>query len=238
MQRRVAALEERVAGRVRISNQETGSATNDLRPTPGSQRNARSRSNTAHSYSDRLAVHDEPPVPELPRPSIRSVGRVNTTTNDRLDLPREKPESPESPNRPTWGRAQTFEGPRSLGRSRSGTPLNGMRKTTVPEDPGMLRAQLRPSNRANTGGNLFGDPSDASTADSNSPDQSYRGRSVSPATSHDSLASKYAAQSTATATPTSTRKGPPPPPPTRTKKPPPPPPIKRADVSSASMNRY
>jgi len=212
-------------------------------PTRSSQRNPRSRSNTAHSYNDRYAVAHDEPVPELPKPSIRSNGRVASSTgHDRLD-PHDRveshhdPESPESPARPTWGRAQTFEGPRSIGRS--GTPLNGMRKTTVPEDPGLLRAQLRPPNRVNTGGNLFGDRSDASTADSNSPDHSYRERSVSPATSHDSFVSRNATYPTAgTATPTSTRKGPPPPPPTRAKKPPPPPPMKRADVSSTSVNRY
>ncbi|KAI9746669.1 MAG: hypothetical protein M1818_000383 [Claussenomyces sp. TS43310] len=205
--------------------------------TPGSQRDhgrlPRSRSNTAHSYNDRYTMHEEP-EPELPRPAIRSNGRVASSTRlDRLDAPREFPVSPESPGRPNYGRAQTFEGPRSIGRT--GTPVNGMRKTLIPEDPGMLRAQLRPPNRINTGNNLFSDPSDVSTVDSNSPDHSYRERSVSPATSHDSYVSRSATFPTPV---TGGRKGPPPPPPARGKKPPPPPPMKRADMSSSSVNRY
>ena len=57
-------------------------------------------------------------------------------------------------------------------------------------------------------------------------------RSVSPATSQGSITSK-------TSYNTLTRKGPPPPPPSRNKKPaPPPPPMKRAEISSTSINRY
>lgn len=65
-----------------------------------------------------------------------------------------------------------------------------------------------------------------------SPDRSYGERSVSPATSHGSVASRSNTFNAATG-----RKGPPPPP-NRAKKPPPPPPMKRADMSASNFNRY
>ncbi|RAL60775.1 hypothetical protein DID88_009880 [Monilinia fructigena] len=62
---------------------------------------------------------------------------------------------------------------------------------------------------------------------------SYGARSVSPATSHGSMGSRSASISAA-----NSRRAPPPPP-SRAKKPAPPPPMKRADISSVSVNsRY
>jgi hypothetical protein len=209
--------------------------------TPGSQRessrrNPRSRSNTAHSYGDRYREQEDPVEPEAGRPSIRSAARVQSTS--RLNTHQEYPDSPTSPARPQWGRSQTFEGPTSI--NRTTTPVNGGRKPSINADPGMLRMQLRPSNRINTSSNVFGDPSDASTNASNSPDHSYRERSVSPATSHGSVASRNASYTTVSsaATTGTGRKGPPPPPPARAKKPPPPPPMKRAAISEGAAGRY
>jgi hypothetical protein len=205
------------------------------RQTPAGQRDqkansrkGRSRSNTAHSYGDR---YDEPEEPVPVRPSIRSNGRV--ASGSRLDTHQEQPDSPVSPVRPNWGRSPTFEGPTSI--YRTTTPVNG-RKPPLPTDAAQLRVQLRPANRINTGNtDVFGDPSDESTANSASPDHSYRDRSVSPATSQGSVASRTASYNNGA---TTGKKGPPPPPPSRAKKPPPPPPMKRADFSAPSVARY
>ncbi|KAK6585505.1 hypothetical protein PZA11_002232 [Diplocarpon coronariae] len=194
----------------------------------------RSRSNTAtQSYSDRY--HEEaPPMPEPEaRPSIRSQGRVNSS---RLDVPDEI-SAPETSPRPTIGRSTTFQGPTAI--HRESTPISGFRHQSVPQDPGSLRAQLRPSSRVNSGGpDVFGDRSDDSTLNSTSPDRSYSGRSVSPATSHGSVGSRTASYSTLNNA-QNRNKGPPPPPPSRAKKPPPPPPMKRAETNSSSLHgRY
>lgn len=219
----------------------TSTSTNICRSTSASTRDSsrhpRSRSNTAHSYNDRYAAYDEP-EPELERPTIRSQGRVQSSS--RLEVHREYSDYPASPARPSFGRSTTFEGPRSI---RATTPTSDYRKSSIPENPGMLRTQLRPSgSRVNTNynnnGNVFGDPSDASTVDSNSPDHSYRERSVSPATSHGSFQNVTRSASHMSLSSNAGRKGPPPPPPSRAKKPPPPPPMKRADMSSNSLARY
>ena len=215
-------------------NSQTSPSREQRRPGP------RSRSNTAHSYSERYTSYEENPMPEpeLPvRPSIRSQGRVASSSrlDTRLDTHDEYPQV-ESPQRPNFSRSSTFQGPTTI--YRESTPVNG-RKTTVPSDPGALRVQLRPASRINTNGpDVFGDPSDDSTMNSNSPDHSYGERSVSPATSQGSVTSKTQSFSTLNGA-TNGRKGPPPPPPSRAKKPaPPPPPMKRADISSTSVNRY
>jgi hypothetical protein len=183
-------------------------------------------------------------MPEEPvRPSIRSQSRVPSTStklNTQVNSPDEYSEfdypAPRSPRRPTVGaRSSTFQGPTAIYREL--TPVSDSRKHQVPHDVGNLRAGLRPSNRVNTGGDLFGDPSDDSTLNSASPDRSYGERSVSPATSHGSVASRSASYSALNNT-TNGRKGPPPPPPSRAKKPPPPPPVKRANMSSTSVNKY
>jgi hypothetical protein len=199
------------------------------RQTPGAQkdqrsngRKSRSRVNTAHSYSERY----EEPEPLPVRPSIRSTGRVTSANHQ------DYPDSPESPVRPTWGRTATFEGPTAI--QRQGTPVNG-RKAAVPNDVGHLRSQLRPTNRINTNTDVFSDPSDSSTANSASPDRSWRDRSISPATSHDSAGSRTASWNHGTP---NGKKAPPPPPPTRAKKPPPPPPMKRTDYAVTSAPRY
>lgn len=200
----------------------------------------RSRSNTAHSYNERYPTYEEPPPmpePEPVRPSIRSQSRVPSSTrhDNRIDNRYDtRDDHSDSPQRPNISRSATFQGPISI--HRESTPVSSMRKATVPHDPGAARAHLRPSNRINTNGSdVFGDPSDDSTLNSGSPDRSYGERSVSPATSHGSGASRNASYTLANST--NSRKVPPPPP-SRAKKPPPPPPMKRADMSSTSLHRY
>ena len=180
------------------------------------------------------------PEPALPaRPSIRSQGRVasssrlDTRLDTRLDIRDEYPQA-ESSQQPNISRSSTFQGPTSI--YRESAPNS--RKNSVPQDVGALRANLRPSNRINTGTDVFGDPSDDSTFNSGSPDRSYGERSVSPATSQGSVTSRTASYTTLAST-TNGRKAAPPPPPSRAKKPaPPPPPMKRAEISSSSVNRY
>lgn len=168
-------------------------------------------------------------MPEPVRPSIRSQGRVASSSRleTRLNTHDEYPRV-ESPPRPNYGRAATFQGPTSIQREQK--PI-ASRQPSFPSDMGSLRGQLRPApSRANiSNSDVFGDPSDDSTLNSGSPDRSYGARSVSPATSHGSELGRTA---------TNGRKGPPPPPPSRAKKPPPPPPMKRADMSSQSLGRY
>ncbi|TGO47256.1 hypothetical protein BOTNAR_0535g00080 [Botryotinia narcissicola] len=186
---------------------------------------ARPRSNTAHSYK---------PIPELeaPRPSIRSnTPRVNTTRVastsgiGRREDRREEYSPPSSPQRPTIGRSSTFQGPTT--HYRESPSSNRLNTLPPPSDASSLRASLRPTARTNIiSSDLFNDPSDDSTLNSNSPDRSYGARSVSPATSHGS-----------NSTPNSRRA--PPPPPSRAKKTAPTPPMKREDMTSVSVNsRY
>lgn len=214
----------------------TSSPPRDRRPA------ARSRSNTAHSYSERFQstnAYDDmppPPMPDRPdqspaRPSIRSQGRVPSsrleTRLERLNTNDDYyTESPQS-QRPGMGsRSSTFQGPTAIYRE---SPISATSRQN--SDVGNLRGQLRQTNRINTrdAPDVFGDPSDESTLNSASPDRSYGARSVSPATSHGSAGALTNASNGRKA---------PPPPPSRAKKPPPPPPMKRADISSASLNRY
>lgn len=198
--------------------------------------NPRSRSNTAHFYSERYSAHeDAPPVPEPEpvRPSIRSQGRVPSASRlERVDTYDDyAPQRESPPRRANFNRASTFQGPTAL--YRESTPVSDIRKNSIPNDVGNMRAQLRPTTRVNTS-DVFGDPSDDSTLNSASPDRSYGARSVSPATSHGSAGAATTLSNVANG-----RKGPPPPPPSRNKKPaPPPPPMKRADMSTTSVNRY
>lgn len=146
--------------------------------------------------------------------------RLNTHDGEYYESPTEQ--------RPNISRASTFQGPTAIYRE---SPISATsRQNSNIGDIGTIRGQLRQTNRINTGGaDVFGDPSDESTLNSASPDRSYGARSVSPATSHGSVGSKSG---------TNGRKAAPPPPPSRAKKPPPPPPMKRAEISSTSVNRY
>lgn len=139
---------------------------------------------------------------------------------------------PTSPQRPSIGRSSTFQGPTTY--FRESPPPGRLNSIPPPSDVGSLRAGLRPTARTNViSADLFNDPSDDSTLNSNSPDRSYGARSVSPATSQGSMGSRSASISAA-----SSRRAPPPPP-SRTRKPAPPLPMKRADIGPVGVNnRY
>lgn len=205
------------------------------------RQNPRSRSNTVHSYNDRYAAYDEPvQEPEPVRASIRSTGRVqssrgastasSTRLENRLERLNTNEEYYDAPQvqRPNMGRSSTFQGPTSIYRESPISAVASRQNSNISD----MRGNLRPMSRINTERpDVFGDPSDDSTLNSASPDRSYGARSVSPATSHGSVASR-------TAMTNNGQKRAPPPPPSRAKKPPPPPPMKRAEISSNSVNRY
>ena len=199
-----------------------------------SRRPTRSRSNTAHSFSERndrtehwatrQGVYEEDePTPEPVRAPIRS-GRYGGSGAA----------TPE-PARPTIGRSSTYGvgsdpscGRQSSYREPPPPPPESLQraKTTLPppSNVGNLRNNLRPVNRVSTNGSssqdVFGDGYDTN-ASSGSPDYE---RSESPATSYGSL-SRTTSNNGLTAM-TNGRKAPPPPP-SRAKKPPPPIPAKR-----------
>ncbi|XXG99582.1 hypothetical protein Hte_005921 [Hypoxylon texense] len=190
----------------------------------------RSRSNTAHSYSDRTErwanrqdiYEQEEPAPEPVRMPIRSSpyrGGGSVT--------------PEA-HRPSINRASThggaFEGPSSRlssYREPPPPPPESLRKTPTapPPNMGSLRNNLRPVNRIQTNQNLspdvYVDEYDTATS-SGSPEYD---RSESPATSYGSLS--RSASNTGLRTMGTAKKAPPPPPPSRAKKPAPPVPARR-----------
>ena len=178
------------------------------------------------------------PPPET-RPSIRSNRAVSTNTF--RDSPPASPRREHSgfdfgSSRPGINRSTTFEGPTQLHRDSS--PVAFPRMSRVPSDTLTVRAQraqLRPISKVNTGSDLFEDPSDDSTFNSNSsPDRYYDGRSASPATSHGSEP-RNVSSSTLNVGVSNGKKQPPPPPPPRSKKPPPPPPMKRSALSTSNV---
>ena len=138
--------------------------------------------------------------------------------------------------RPGVNRATTFEGPTQLHRDYSPP----QRLSRVPSDNLAVRnqrSQLRPISRVTTDNDLFNDPSEESAYYSNSsPDQPYKERSASPATSHGSAPpSRSTSYSTLSAAPNGKKQAPPPPP-SRAKKPPPPPPMKRSALSTTNFS--
>ncbi|KAI1852712.1 hypothetical protein JX266_002253 [Neoarthrinium moseri] len=194
-----------------------------------SRRTSRSRSNTAHSMSERNdrterwasrqdIYEDDEPAPAPVRMPIRSTRQSSSGTA-----------TPVSPPRPTVNRSMTFggtfEGPRDRPAYRE-PPLpppsqESLRKAPgVPANVSSLRNNLRPISRISTNqsnsSDVFADDYDTNTS-SGSPEYD---RSESPATSYGSL-------SRTTSNTGLAKKAPPPPPPSRAKKPPPPIPQKR-----------
>ncbi|KAI9681779.1 MAG: hypothetical protein M1829_000524 [Trizodia sp. TS-e1964] len=205
--------------------------------TRDNRRHARSRSNTAHSYTERYNIVEEPkaPSPE-PRPSIRSNRIASGPVHDHSR--RELPAFDHATNRPAPGRISTFEGPMQLQRELSA--MSAPRISRVSTEPASSmpanRVHLRPVARVNTNyTNSFGEHSDEPVYVS--PDRSHSERSTSPANSHGSGPSRSASSTTLNhAALSNGKKAPPPPPPSRSKKPPPPLPMKRSALSTATSN--
>lgn len=200
---------------------------------------ARSRSNTAHSFSDRLSRTNSHNIYETDEfeseaPPVRMPIRSNTS---RIGLSAQvQNQQPDAPVRPTINKASTFQGGASLDRERIGGRISG---TTTPSSTygvnqniphvGTLRGQLRPVSKIVTTSrdDVFADRDDDTTDGSGSPD--WGNRSASPATSYGSL-SRTSSNVAVNSTGLGSRKAPPPPPPSRSKKPPPPVPARRADI--------
>ena len=171
------------------------------------------------------------------RPAIRSARTASSYVPTNESPRKEKNGYDFSSSRPGVDRATTFEGPTQLYRDASPP----QRVSRAPSDNITVRnqrAQLRPLSRISPENDLFSDPSDASTFNSNSsPDRSYKERSASPATSHGSAApSRNASYSTLASAPNGKRQAPPPPPSRAKKPPPPPPPMKRSALSTTNVS--
>lgn len=205
----------------------------------------RSRSNTAHSFSDKLSrtnsrnniyeveePRPEPavrtPIRNTSRPGIGSSGSSFTWAAQQ----------PDPAPRPTLTTAHTFHSGVSIDRSReqatgrtagSGSSYGGYNSQGGGGlNMGSLRAGLRPTSRAAATRevDVFADRDDDTASGSGSPE--WGERSASPATSFDSLSRSTSNLASSSSTTTlGQRKAPPPPPPSRSKKPPPPVPAKR-----------
>jgi hypothetical protein len=182
-------------------------------------RQHRSRSNTAHSYADRLNPVEEPPPPKL---------TIQSSHSSRSHTPHPYENEPLA-TRPSPTRASTFDVTGRFRREES--PMGLQRLQRMPTEPSVLsnRPQLRSVQR-----DTYGD------YDTGSPARSVRDRSVSPATSHGSAASRstgWAFQEANSVAASGMKKAPPPPPPpSRSKKPPPPPPpMKRSALSTSEI---
>lgn len=206
------------------------------------RREPRSRSNTAHAYADRYnAVEDEPMPATDTRHAIRSTRTTSSyaphdsTTRD--PIPKEIAGYDSHSVRPGVNRATTFEGPTQLYRD-SSPPQHVSRVTSDNFTIRNQRSQLRPLSRIVPEHELFGDPSDESTFNSNSsPDRSYKEGSASPTTSHDSTPPSRSTSYSTLASTTNGKKQAPPPPPSRAKRPPPPPPpMKRSALSTTNVS--
>jgi hypothetical protein len=176
----------------------------------------RSRSNTAHSYTARLAQTVEDPADESHsrRPSIRSRAPSNlltpTISNTSASYYEAQQTSP--PRLGAGSRSHSFQSAQGTSPQRRDlTPTQHpvmSRMNSFASEAGSVRGGLRPVNtRVNTwssareehngsgsgsgsgggnGANVFGDPSDDSNYANSTSSRSPGARSISPATSHDS----------------------------------------------------
>ncbi|KAK0720228.1 hypothetical protein B0H67DRAFT_486925 [Lasiosphaeris hirsuta] len=216
-----------------------GGGTLERRPT------GRSRSNTAHSFTERLSrtnshnnniYEAEEEAESEAAPPVRMPIRSN---NSRVGLSvQPQNQQQDMPIRPsltkTNSNLSTFQGGASLDRERGRGSISGASTSNsnfavnqnIP-NVGSLRGQLRPVSRiVTTRDDVFADRDDDTTDGSGSPD--WGNRSASPATSVSSLSrtsSNVAVNGYGTGL--GVRKAPPPPPPSRSKKPPPPVPARR-----------
>ena len=183
-------------------------------------------------------MEEEPlPVAEN-RPAIRSTRTASSNLPIAESSRKELNHYDANSARPGVNRATTFEGPTQLYRDAS-PPQRVSRAPSNNFTVRNQRAQLRPLSRISPDNDLFSDPSDESTFNSNSsPDRSCKERSASPATSHGSAGpSRSTSYSTLTSAPNGKKQAPPPPPPSRAKKPPPPPPpMKRSALSTTNVS--
>ncbi|KAJ5317917.1 hypothetical protein PENANT_c004G05876 [Penicillium antarcticum] len=195
------------------------------------RRPTRARSNTAHSYQERY----EPLQEELintteARPPIRSHKTIATQYAD--SPPREN----YAASRPVLNRVPTFEGPTQLRQEQSPAASQWVQQRTASENSvGYGRRSSTQVASGRVSADPYADSEEVSSYGRSSPERMFGGgRSISPATSHGSVASRRPS-TTNMSTLALSKKGPPPPPPSRAKKPPPPPPpMKRTLLASTN----
>ncbi|KAJ5573670.1 uncharacterized protein N7459_008097 [Penicillium hispanicum] len=190
------------------------------------RRTARARSNTAHSYQERYEpLQEELTAVTETRPSIRPSRTVST---HYAESPPREPYAVNGYSRPVLNRTPTFEGPAQLRQEQSPVASQWIQRTTSDTFAGCRSSTQFLNTRAPI--DPYASSEEASSYGRSSPERIHGGRSISPATSHGSVASRRPS-STALNTVPLTKKAPPPPPPSRAKKPPPPPPVKRSLVT-------
>jgi hypothetical protein len=221
------------AGAATADNGNSSLGASERRPA------VRSRSNTAHSFTEKLSRStsnniyeaDEFEPQQTPRIPIRS--RLSISNGSVLQ---QQPQQPDLPSRPAIGRASTFQGgatmdrERSMGNGRASGSTTPSGSAYNASNTGSLRGQLRPASRVSTRAeDVFADRDDDTASGSGSTNE-WGERSASPATSFGSLSrstSNLTVPALGTGTGNGSRKAPPPPPPSRSKKPPPPVPARR-----------
>lgn len=204
---------------------------NSSQGPPPTRRATRARSNTAHSYQERYEPVQEELVSAVEsRPPIRSSKTIMT------EAPARELHPSNSFPRPVLNRTPTFEGPTQLRHEQAPIASQWIQRTTSDTLAGQRNIPTTTtSNRQNFSADPYADSEEVSSYGRSSPERSYGARSSSPATSHDSVASRRPS-ATALNGGTITKKAPPPPPPSRAKKPPPPPPpMKRTLVTATNV---
>ncbi|CAG8275265.1 unnamed protein product [Penicillium salamii] len=191
-----------------------------------SRRPIRARSNTAHSYLDR----NDPLQEELmnateTRPPLRTnktVAAYGTESPPR-----------ETYSRPVLSRVPTFESPAQLRQEQSPAASQWVQQRTASENlAGFGRRSSTQVGNGRVSADPYADSEEVSSYGRSSPERMFSGgRSISPATSHGSVASRQPSASNLNTL--GLKKAPPPPPPSRAKKPPPPPPPMKRTLLAA-----
>ena len=196
------------------------------------RRLVRERSNTAHSCQGRHESFQENlKVATENQPAMCS----NRTAQIRhfTESPAREAYQSNGSSRPILNRTPTFEGPTQLRHEQSPIASQWIQRTASDTHAARQSSMQLVNTRAAI--DPYADSEEASSYGRSSPERVYNGRSISPATSHDSVASRRPS-STVLSTTSLAKKAPPPPPPCRAKKPPPPPPpMKRTLVTGTDI---
>lgn len=144
-------------------------------------------------------------------------------------------ESPprETYSRPVLSRVPTFESPAQLRQEQSPAASQWVQQRTASENlAGFGRRSSTQVGNGRVSADPYADSEEVSSYGRSSPERMFSGgRSISPATSHGSVASRQPSASNLNTL--GLKKAPPPPPPSRAKKPPPPPPPMKRTLLAA-----
>jgi hypothetical protein len=211
---------ERCVEELRRARQNWPASTTRRSYSPVESRPAVRRSNTSHSFMDRLSRSNTVESETTTAPAVRMPIR-----------PSPRVQQVDGPARPSIGRSNsTLQSSTGLDRERTRASYIGSSTTGqgMPADVGSLRSQLRPVGRARED-DIFADRDDDTASDSSGP--AWSNHSVSSASTGDGLSRTPSHCATATLDGSrlvsGVKKAPPPPPPNRAKKPAPPVPPRR-----------